>query len=104
MAIFFGKDNTVWKVTACKIGEEPLSDGWYDLQGDDLKKIAIVGDFNWNLDLLPSSRTFEEECKLYVDKETDEWVFEHKGVIKKRSKSKFDCLFTKKEIQKALGV
>lgn len=51
-----------------------------------------------------STRTFEEECNLYVDKETDEWVFEHKGVIKKRSKSKFDCLITKKEIQKALGV
>ena len=51
-----------------------------------------------------STRTFEEECKLYVDKETDEWVFEHKGVIKKRSKSKFDCLIAKKEIQKALGV
>lgn len=54
MAIFFGKENTIWRVAACKIGEEPLSDGWYDLQGDDLKKIAIVGDFNWNIDLLPS--------------------------------------------------
>lgn len=51
-----------------------------------------------------STRTFEEECKLYVDEKTDEWVFEHKGVIKKRSKSKFDCLIAKKEIQKALGV
>ena len=51
-----------------------------------------------------STRTFEEECKLYVDKETDEWVFEHRGVIKKRSKSKFDCLLTKKEIKKRLGV
>ncbi len=51
-----------------------------------------------------STRTFEEECRLYVDTETDEWVFEHKGVIKKRSKSKFDCLIAKKEIQKALGV
>ena len=51
-----------------------------------------------------STRTFEEDCKLYVDSKTDEWVFEHKGVEKKRSKSKFDCLLTKKEIQKALGV
>lgn len=51
-----------------------------------------------------STRTFEEDCKLYVDNKTDEWVFEHKGVIKKRSKSKFDCLLTKKEIQKSLGV
>ena len=62
MAIFFGKDNTVWKVTACKIGEDPLSDGWYDLQGDDLKKIAIVGDFNWNVDLLPSVGRSELIC------------------------------------------
>lgn len=54
VAIFFGKDNTMWRVVACKFGEEALSDGWYDLQGGDLKKIAIVGDFNWNTDLLPS--------------------------------------------------
>ena len=28
MAIFFGKENTIWKVTACKIGENPLNEGW----------------------------------------------------------------------------
>lgn len=42
MAIFFGKENTIWKVTACTIDAEPLSDGWYDLQGDDLKQIQFV--------------------------------------------------------------
>jgi len=57
ITIFFGKDNTIWRVTACKVGEDPLSDGWYDLQGEDLKKIAIVGDLNWNLNLL--NLTFE---------------------------------------------
>lgn len=53
ISIFFEKDNTIGRVTACKIGEDPLTDGWYDLKGEDLKKIAIVGDFNWNTDLLP---------------------------------------------------
>lgn len=55
MSIFFDKNNAICRVNACKIGEDPLSDGWYDLQGDDLKKIAIVGDFNWNINLLPNA-------------------------------------------------
>ena len=54
MAIYFGKDNAIWKVDACKLNEEPLKDGWYDLKGDDLKQIAIVGDFNYNTELLPN--------------------------------------------------
>ena len=54
MAIYFGKDNTIWKVDAYKPNEEPLKDGWYDLKGDDLKQIAIVGDFNYNTELLPN--------------------------------------------------
>ena len=53
---------------------------------------------------IDSTRNFEQECKIYVDKEADEWVFEYQGAIKKRSKSKFDCLIAKKEIQKELGV
>lgn len=51
-----------------------------------------------------STRTFENECELYVDAETDEWVLKHKGVIKKRAKSKFECLLAKQEIRKRLGV
>ena len=47
---------------------------------------------------------FENECELYVDAETDEWVLKHKGVIKKRAKSKFECSITKQEIKKRLGV
>lgn len=53
MAIYFGKDNTIWKVTACKPGEDPLSDGWYDFVGDDLSMIAITGEFKFNENLLP---------------------------------------------------
>lgn len=51
-----------------------------------------------------STRTFEKEIELYVDTETDEWVLKHKGIIKKRAKSKFECLLTKQEIKKRLGV
>lgn len=51
-----------------------------------------------------STRTFENECELYVDTETDEWVLKHKGVIKKRAKSKFECLLTKQELKKRLSV
>ena len=51
-----------------------------------------------------STRTFNEDCELYIDTETDEWVLKHKGVIKKRAKSKFECLLTKKALQKELDV
>lgn len=53
MAIFFGKNNSISKVSACTIGANPISDGWYDLQGDDLNKIAIVGDISFNPELMP---------------------------------------------------
>lgn len=53
IAIFFGKENTIWRVAACKPGDDPITDGWYDLQGDDLKHIAIIGDINYNVHLYP---------------------------------------------------
>ena len=55
MAIFFGEDGVIWKINAVKPGEDPLSDGWYDLQGDDLKKIAIC-DIKCNTKLLPKNK------------------------------------------------
>ena len=51
-----------------------------------------------------STCEFNKECYIDVDKDTDEYVLIHKGVIKKRSKSRFDCLLMKKRIQKSLGV
>ena len=56
MSIFFGKENTIWKIDAVKVGEDPLSDGWYDIQGEDLKKVAIIGDFEYNVELLSNSK------------------------------------------------
>ena len=34
IAVYFGKDNSIWKITACKIGEDPISDGWFDFHGN----------------------------------------------------------------------
>ena len=56
MSIFFGKENTIWKIDAVKVGDDPLSDGWYDIQGEDLKKVAIIGDFEYNIELLSNSK------------------------------------------------
>lgn len=56
MAIYFGKENTIWKIDAIKPGTDPLSDGWYDIQGEDLKKVAIIGDFEYNTELLYSGK------------------------------------------------
>lgn len=54
MSINFGKDGEIWRISAIKKGDDPLSDGWYDLQGKDLNKIAIVGEtINLNSHLLP---------------------------------------------------
>jgi len=65
IAIYFGKDGVICRVTACKPGDDPLSDGWYNLKGDDLKKIAIIGELKMNKELLP--KITEEKapnCKL----------------------------------------
>lgn len=53
IALFFGKDNKVWKVDACKIGDKPLTDGWYTIKDKDLDKIAIIGEINFNNHLIP---------------------------------------------------
>lgn len=44
MVIFFGKDDSIWRVQACKPGDDPLSDGWYDIQGEALKNITITNE------------------------------------------------------------
>lgn len=42
MALFFGKENQIWKINACVPNTEPLKDGWYDLNEEDLKQIEFV--------------------------------------------------------------
>ena len=95
MAIFFGKENTVWKVTACKIGEDPLSDGWYDLHGDDLKKIAITGSFSWNTHLLPSTK---QSTILNSDSILIEFTDEGKFIIQNKSTSDYQINFNRDSI------
>lgn len=56
IAIFFGKENTVWKVQACLPGANPLTDGWYDIEGDALSRIAITGEISHNTGLLPKEK------------------------------------------------
>jgi hypothetical protein len=56
MSIYFGKENTIWKIDAVKAGEDPLSDGWYDIQGEDLKKIAVIGDIKHNVHLVENEK------------------------------------------------
>jgi hypothetical protein len=52
MSILFGKDNTIWKITACGIGEDPLTDGYYTYFEKDLIHVAITGDINFNTNLI----------------------------------------------------
>lgn len=53
MSIFFDSEGNPWKITAHKKREEPLKHGWYEIEGDDLDKIAITGDVSYNIHLLP---------------------------------------------------
>lgn len=90
MAIFFGKDNAICRVNACKEGDDPLSKGWYDLQGDDLKKIAIIGDINCNKELIPPSLLPIEE----------QWVCDKCiGGLNKSSFKKGTCVHCRKKIK-----
>lgn len=52
ISIFFGKDNTIYKVSARKPNENALRNGWYDFEEENLKHIAIIGDLNFNTELI----------------------------------------------------
>jgi hypothetical protein len=51
-----------------------------------------------------STCTFDNDCELYIDNDSDQWVFKYKREVIKISKSKWDCLIAKKALQKHLGV
>jgi len=46
-------ERVVWRITAIKPGDDALSDGWYDIQGEDLNQIAIDDMVKMNTELLP---------------------------------------------------
>ena len=56
MSIFFNKEGNPEKITACKEGDNPLSDGWYDIKEDDLKNVAIKGCISFNEELIPKKK------------------------------------------------
>lgn len=54
ISIYFDPDGNVHMVHAMKMEHtDMLKDGWYKLEGDDLKKIAITGNVTMNEKLLP---------------------------------------------------
>ena len=48
LAIFF-RNGKIDKINAVGCGDDALSDGWYKLEGEDLKKISVMGDINHNI-------------------------------------------------------
>lgn len=53
MSIFFDKDGNPSKITAIVPGHDPIKNGWYNIEGEDLKKVAIQGTINLNTELIP---------------------------------------------------
>jgi hypothetical protein len=53
MILFFGKDGVIWRVDAVEPNEDPMYDGWYKIEGDDLQYVSIVGDVQHGIELLP---------------------------------------------------
>jgi hypothetical protein len=52
--IFFGgAGDMIWKITAKKPDSDVLTDGWFDFAGETLIKVAIIGDINWNVEIIP---------------------------------------------------
>jgi len=53
-AIYFDSDGKIHRVSAMKLEHtDSLRDGWYTIIDEDLKKIAITGEIEHNLNLLP---------------------------------------------------
>lgn len=61
MSIFFDKNDNVGMVKALKIGDDPISNGWYDIEGDDLNKISIIGKIQHNTHLVPDKISLKSE-------------------------------------------
>ena len=63
MMICFRRDGVVSKVSACVVGADPISDGWFDIQGEDLRQIAITGEVSFNAYLLPPPDITDKEYR-----------------------------------------
>lgn len=60
VTLFFGDGGVIWRVDAKIPGENPLQDGWFSIQGDQLNDIAIKGDVTLNNHLLPVDEDTED--------------------------------------------
>ena len=56
MSIIFGNDNEISKIIACVPNKDPLTNGWYNIEGKDLKKISITGIITLNPQLMPKEK------------------------------------------------
>ena len=55
MAILFGYNDEIERVEAHEPNTDPHSHGWYVFTGKDLQHVAIEGDIDFNIHLLPTS-------------------------------------------------
>lgn len=53
---------------------------------------------------IKTTAKFEYNCEIYIDNTIDQWIFTYKDEILEISKSKFECLLAKKELQKKLNL
>jgi uncharacterized phage-associated protein len=52
MSIHFDNNGLICKISACKPGAEPLGDGYYNITGEDINKVSIVGQIKVNNHIL----------------------------------------------------
>ena len=53
MSIIFDSKGEISKISACKPGAHPISDGWWNLEGKDLKHVGIDANIVFNKELIP---------------------------------------------------
>lgn len=55
---FYENAERIWRIEATEINQNPLKDGWYIFKDNEINDIAIVGDINLNLHLLPTKKDY----------------------------------------------
>ena len=66
ISIFFGKDGVIWRIEANKLGEDPLTDGWYKIYDEHLFVVAVDGVISHNVGLIPDEqRSTSTESKQH---------------------------------------
>jgi hypothetical protein len=100
MSLLFDSDNNLYLVTAIRVGDDPIGDGWYTIEGDDLEKIAIIGDINHNVGLLPDG-LMNKDIKILVLTNDDVYLKSRIGFINHLNISYYDFDYNLVEYQKS---